>query len=78
MVFATSKTDKLIKTASTALAIGIRRKADPILIRSCVATIRLLQANVDAIDTEMRGIIAENPEIESNLVIGKYSNSLIH
>ena len=68
-VFATSKADKLVGTARTALGLGIQRNADSILIRSCVATIRLMQGNVDTIDNEMRKIITENPEIETNLCL---------
>ncbi|MCC8123377.1 MAG: IS110 family transposase [Oscillospiraceae bacterium] len=65
--FAADKTTKLIAAAKKAVWLGIRRDADALLIRSCVATIRTLLANVQAIDDAMRQILADNPHLDANI-----------
>lgn len=67
--FAAQKTAKLIAAAQKAVWLGIRRDADALLIRSCVATIRTLLANVQAIDDAMRQILADNPDLDANILL---------
>lgn len=53
--------------AREALLLGVHRQADTILIRSCVATIKLLQKNVEDIDDEIHRIGMVSTEIAHNL-----------
>jgi len=65
--FAAAKTAKLLEASRKAVWMGIRRDADALLIRSCVATIRTMLANVQIIDAAMRRILADNPAIDMNV-----------
>ena len=84
VMYSETKAEKIFETATDAIQLGIYRNADAILIRSCVSTIKLMLANVDAIDDEMRSIVANNSFIKRNTEllrtipgIGEYSSAFI-
>lgn len=65
--FATAKTGKLLAAAKSAVWYSIQRGADALLIRSCVATIRLMLANVTAIDNAMQRVLEDNSDLEQSV-----------
>lgn len=78
--FASNKTQKLIAAAKKATHLGFHQSSDSILARSFVSTLRLLFANVQAIDDEMRRVVVGDFQINTNVEllttipgIGEYS-----
>ena len=64
--WAQQKTEKLLACAKSAASICIRRDSYAVLIRTCVATLHFLLANVRALDAEMKRIVCEDSVISRN------------
>lgn len=65
--FARDKMEKLRQTAKQAVWLGIRQYSDALLVQSFVKTIRLMQENVEAIDSEMRAIVETDTLLKTNV-----------